>query len=70
MSNDNAGVPVPADLPPATPAGKGMFGIQGTGDTSGYGGLVRRQTLAHRGESFGQREVIVSFGQRIAQCAE
>ncbi|MFY1705511.1 NADH-quinone oxidoreductase subunit C [Micromonospora sp. WMMA1923] len=47
-----ANVPVPvtpagtsstasADYPPASPAGRGMFGIQGSGDTSGFGGLVR-----------------------------
>jgi NADH-quinone oxidoreductase subunit C len=34
----------PADYPPATEAGKGLFGVQGTGDTSGFGGLVRRRT--------------------------
>ena len=33
----------PAELPPASPAGRGMFGIQGSGDTSGFGGLVRRR---------------------------
>ena len=33
----------PAEYPPASPAGQGMFGIQGTGDTSGFGGLVRRR---------------------------
>jgi NADH-quinone oxidoreductase subunit C len=32
----------PAELPPASLAGQGMFGIQGSGDTSGFGGLVRR----------------------------
>jgi len=32
----------PAEYPPASPAGRGMFGIQGTGDTSGFGGLKRR----------------------------
>ncbi|GIJ23379.1 NADH-quinone oxidoreductase subunit C [Micromonospora lutea] len=32
----------PAEFPPAAPAGRGMFGNQGTGDTSGFGGLVRR----------------------------
>jgi len=53
--SEDAGVPVsappvgatsgaPAELPPASPAGQGMFGIQGTGDTSGFGGLVRRHT--------------------------
>ncbi|MGC5031576.1 NADH-quinone oxidoreductase subunit C [Micromonospora sp. DT229] len=31
----------PAELPPAAPAGRGMFGNQGTGDVSGFGGLVR-----------------------------
>ncbi|WFE25384.1 NADH-quinone oxidoreductase subunit C [Solwaraspora sp. WMMD791] len=33
----------PAEYPPASPAGRGMFGIQGSGDTSGFGGLVRRR---------------------------
>jgi NADH-quinone oxidoreductase subunit C len=33
----------PAELPPSSPAGRGMFGIQGSGDTSGFGGLVRRR---------------------------
>ncbi|HEY2949245.1 MAG TPA: NADH-quinone oxidoreductase subunit C [Micromonosporaceae bacterium] len=33
----------PAELPPASRAGRGMFGSQGTGDTSGFGGLVRRR---------------------------
>jgi NADH-quinone oxidoreductase subunit C len=31
----------PAELPPSPD--KGMFGIRGTGDVSGFGGLVRRQ---------------------------
>lgn len=35
----------PAELPPASGAGQGMFGIQGSGDTSGFGGLVRRQII-------------------------
>ncbi len=35
----------PAELPPASPAGKGMFGTHGTGDTSGFGGLVRRRAV-------------------------
>jgi NADH-quinone oxidoreductase subunit C len=50
-----AGVPVaatpvgaqtgaPADYPPSTEAGRGLFGVHGTGDTSGFGGLVRRRT--------------------------
>ena len=34
----------PAEYPPASPAGRGMFGIQGSGDTCGFGGLVRRRT--------------------------
>jgi NADH-quinone oxidoreductase subunit C len=49
-----AGVPVaavplgaqtgaPADFPPSTEAGRGSFGVHGTGDTSGFGGLVRRR---------------------------
>jgi NADH-quinone oxidoreductase subunit C len=53
--SDNPGVPVsappegattgaPAELPPASPAQRGLFGVQGTGDTSGFGGLVRRRT--------------------------
>jgi NADH-quinone oxidoreductase subunit C len=34
----------PADFPPATEAGRGMFGVtHSTGDTSGFGGLVRRR---------------------------
>src|SRR5258706_7936708 len=36
----------PAELPPSSPAGRGMFGIQGRGDTSGFGGLVRRRPAA------------------------
>ena len=50
-----AGVPVaaapvgaqtgaPADFPPSTEAGRGLFGVHGTGDTSGFGGLMRRRT--------------------------
>jgi NADH-quinone oxidoreductase subunit C len=31
----------PAELPPASRAGQGMFGVSGIGDTSGFGGLVR-----------------------------
>jgi NADH-quinone oxidoreductase subunit C len=34
----------PADYPPASVAGRGAFGVQGTGDTTGFGGLVRRRT--------------------------
>lgn len=33
----------PADLPPRSQSGKGMFGVTGSGDTSGFGGLVRRR---------------------------
>jgi len=33
----------PAEFPPASAAGRGMFGIQGSGDTSGFGGLRRRR---------------------------
>jgi NADH-quinone oxidoreductase subunit C len=33
----------PAEFPPASPAGRGMFGIRGSGDTSGFGGLVRQR---------------------------
>lgn len=33
----------PAEFPPASRAGRGMFGISGSGDTSGFGGLVRQQ---------------------------
>jgi NADH-quinone oxidoreductase subunit C len=34
----------PADYPPSTEAGRGLFGVHGTGDTSGFGGLVRHRT--------------------------
>jgi NADH-quinone oxidoreductase subunit C len=33
----------PAELPPASLAGRGMFGAQGSGDTSGFGRLKRRR---------------------------
>jgi NADH-quinone oxidoreductase subunit C len=33
----------PAELPPSSVAGRGMFGSSGSGDTSGFGGLVRRR---------------------------
>jgi NADH-quinone oxidoreductase subunit C len=33
-----------AEVPAAGPAGRGMFGVAGSGDTSGFGGLVRRHT--------------------------
>jgi NADH-quinone oxidoreductase subunit C len=38
-----ATIGAPAELPPSSPAGKGMFGVGGSGDTSGFGGLVRRR---------------------------
>ncbi|WP_433687766.1 NADH-quinone oxidoreductase subunit C [Micromonospora carbonacea] len=52
--NSTGGLPVPvtpagassgapAEHPPSSPAGRGMFGTHGTGDVSGFGGLVRRQ---------------------------
>jgi NADH-quinone oxidoreductase subunit C len=33
----------PAELPPSSAAGRGMFGVAGSGDTSGFGGLARRR---------------------------
>jgi NADH-quinone oxidoreductase subunit C len=33
----------PAEYPPASPAQRGLFGVHGSGDTSGFGGLVRRR---------------------------
>ncbi|MGH9216478.1 MAG: NADH-quinone oxidoreductase subunit C [Acidimicrobiales bacterium] len=38
-----AGVDLPGP-PPAHPSRRGMFGVTGTGDTSGYGRLVERDT--------------------------
>ncbi|MEU8179831.1 NADH-quinone oxidoreductase subunit C [Micromonospora sp. NPDC049044] len=44
----------PAEYPPASPAGRGMFGNQGTGDVSGYGGLVRqRQPVEEASRPYG-----------------
>jgi NADH-quinone oxidoreductase subunit C len=44
----------PAEFPPASPAGRGMFGNQGTGDVSGFGGLVRpRPQLVDSPRPFG-----------------
>jgi NADH-quinone oxidoreductase subunit C len=40
---DGATSGAPAELPPSSPAGRGMFGVSGTGDTSGFGRLVRRR---------------------------
>ncbi|MFI5915492.1 NADH-quinone oxidoreductase subunit C [Dactylosporangium sp. NPDC051541] len=34
-----------AQTPPSTAAGRGMFGVQGSGDTSGFGGLRRRRAV-------------------------
>jgi NADH-quinone oxidoreductase subunit C len=42
MTVQNGKVPANADLSP-NPAGRGMFGVGGSGDTSGFGGLVRRR---------------------------
>jgi len=39
-----ASTTAPADYPPSTPAGRGLFCVRGSGDTSGFGGLVRRRT--------------------------
>jgi NADH-quinone oxidoreductase subunit C len=33
----------PAEYPPSSPAQQGLFGVSGSGDTSGFGGLVRRR---------------------------
>jgi NADH-quinone oxidoreductase subunit C len=41
-----ASIGAPAEYPPATLAGRGMFGASGSGDTSGFGGLVRRRSAA------------------------
>jgi NADH-quinone oxidoreductase subunit C len=38
-----ATIGAPAELPPSSPAGRGMFGVGGSGDTSGFGGLVRQR---------------------------
>lgn len=43
--------PVGPQLPPAHPSKRGMFGVHGSGDTSGYGGLVPRDTNPVRGAS-------------------
>ncbi len=39
------------ELPDPHPSRRGMFGVTGSGDTSGYGGLVVRDTNPIRGES-------------------
>jgi NADH-quinone oxidoreductase subunit C len=44
----------PAEYPPASPAQRGLFGVQGTGDTSGFGGLVRlRPAIADAERPYG-----------------
>ncbi|NJP31261.1 NADH-quinone oxidoreductase subunit C [Micromonospora thermarum] len=59
---NDGGVPVPVTPAGATsgapaeypPAGRGMFGNQGTGDVSGYGGLVRpRRTVEDSPRPYG-----------------
>ena len=39
-----ANIDAPAQVPPSPD--KGMFGVQGTGDVSGFGGLARRRQVA------------------------
>ena len=41
----SSGELVAENVPTGTPAGKGMFGVTGSGDTSGFGGLVRRRPV-------------------------
>ena len=49
---EGANLGSPAELPPSPD--KGMFGIQGSGDVSGFGGLVRRRpTTADTPRPFG-----------------
>lgn len=49
-----ATVGAPAEYPPSSRAGHGMFGVAGSGDTSGFGGLVRRRpTLADTPRPYG-----------------
>jgi NADH-quinone oxidoreductase subunit C len=40
-----ASATAPAQHLPASSAGRGMFGVQGTGDVSGFGGLVRQRRV-------------------------
>jgi NADH-quinone oxidoreductase subunit C len=35
----------PAEFPPASRSGRGMFGVSGSGDTSGFGGLATRRVV-------------------------
>jgi len=46
VSPEGTSTGAPAEYPPATAAGRGMFGVAGSGDTSGFGGLVRRRRAA------------------------
>jgi NADH-quinone oxidoreductase subunit C len=49
-----ASTTAPAEYPPGGPAGRGMFGARGSGDTSGYGGLMpRRPDLAGSERPYG-----------------
>ncbi|MFV2101981.1 NADH-quinone oxidoreductase subunit C [Micromonospora sp. LOL_024] len=67
----------PAEFPPAAPAGRGMFGNQGTGDVSGFGGLVRpSRAVEHAARPFGGyfdevhdalEEAYPAFGEAIEQ---
>lgn len=50
-SGDLPAEPEGPQPPPAHPTRRGMFGIDGTGDTSGYGRLVVRDTSPVRGPS-------------------
>jgi NADH-quinone oxidoreductase subunit C len=45
VSADPAGAQLgaPAEYPPSSPSQQGLFGVSGSGDTSGFGGLVRRR---------------------------
>lgn len=49
-----ASITAPAEYPPAGAAGRGMFGVGGSGDTSGFGGLrTRRPEMASTPRPFG-----------------
>ncbi|MQA24645.1 MAG: NADH-quinone oxidoreductase subunit C [Micromonosporaceae bacterium] len=41
----DSGEQVAENVPTSTPSGRGMFGVSGAGDTSGFGGLVRRRPV-------------------------
>ncbi|MBX7269487.1 NADH-quinone oxidoreductase subunit C [Micromonospora sp. Llam7] len=65
----------PAEFPPASPAGRGMFGNQGTGDVSGFGGLTRQHpTIEDSARPYGSyfdevrdalEEAYPAFGEAI-----